>query len=225
MRNHRLRSKQSEIEILGPQIASYAVNNNDFAFNSPGRDVTVYYPSGIQVGDLLVLIIRPGGSATISTPSGWTLLTSYSNDGVSYVFTRVADSALSGSFTVYVSTSHAAGCVMLRITDYTDSSVAFSSGTNSLDPPSLTTAFSPSDIDKLFIAVTTYRYTTHSISGLPSGYSDLISCEGTSACNTTQTTVSVAKKSTDVVTDDPSAFTTSGSCQANAPHSITLAIS
>lgn len=225
MRNHRLRSKQSEIEVLGPQIASYAINNNEVVNDGGVFKVTYYYPSGIEIGDLLIFITRPGNSGTLSTPSGWTLVKSHSGNGVTYVYSRVADSALSGSFTLDMNETVSAGGIILRVTGNISNTVASSRyGITNLNPPSLTTAFSPSDAYKLFIAVHTHRYTTQNITTLPDGYSGLIQCSGGNACNGSRTTIGVAFKTTQNVTDDPSTFGTSGTCQANQPHGITLAV-
>lgn len=79
-------------------------------------------PSGLAVGDLMVAHIAATNGATVSTPSGWTLVrsdTNASGDPRSYVFRKFADAAdvAASSFTFTLSGSQPNAGAIWRITD------------------------------------------------------------------------------------------------------------
>lgn len=122
--------------MAAPSVA--AVSTTDIT--SATTPWSVNLPSGIQSGDLLVLLMRTASTVTITTPSGWTLLassTADSSNDVTAVYWRRATGTEGSTVSVSLSGS-AKGCAMVwRITGAADPNItAAATGTSANpDPP------------------------------------------------------------------------------------------
>lgn len=86
-------------QVVGPRVA---FANVGATVTSTGAAVTVPYPNGTRLGDVLVLISISGRQNAPNTPAGWTVLASVGNTGGSpmrlFVAWRLADAATSLAF-------------------------------------------------------------------------------------------------------------------------------
>lgn len=86
-------------QVVGPRVA---FANVGATVTSTGSAVSVPYPDGTQLGDVLVLVSISGRQNAPNIPAGWTLLASVSNTSGSpmrlFVAWRLADAATSLAF-------------------------------------------------------------------------------------------------------------------------------
>jgi hypothetical protein len=138
-----------------------------------GTSIATSAPSGVAVGDLLVLCVSTQHDTAGTVPSGWTLGANASpSSGAiqSCVFWRVADGTASDTPTVSLSLSDGYGAIILRITG-NDTAAPFdvaatysqSSGA-SLSIPAVTTSTASS------LLITLASLPTNLFSGSPSGW-------------------------------------------------------
>ena len=126
--------------------------------------VTITKPTGLAVGDLLVVTLVFGQNDTTPTPSGWTVIRNNSvdlgTDGDVAAFYKVADSgdvaASNFSFDVTDTTGNIAGS-LYRISGYNSSNVVgnFDSGFDSTSGTSRshTISLTPAQADSVLIAL------------------------------------------------------------------------
>jgi len=139
-----------------PVVASSAVTPSGTApqAGTPGTSISVAYPTGVQVGDVLLLAAANGAPNTNSTPSSWTSLQAgtSSADTTANVYWKVAVTADTSASTVAI-THTAAGTpdvpvgAMVRLNTTASSSQIHSSqvstgGSAATTSPTLT-ALSP----------------------------------------------------------------------------------
>jgi hypothetical protein len=80
------------------------VSESAIAYGAPGLDVT--YPASISAGNLLLmLIVQKRETATVATPSGWTLLGSATNLGGYGAWGGVSDVGNSNVYAYYTTAS------------------------------------------------------------------------------------------------------------------------
>jgi len=148
---------------------------------SPSTSATVTMPSGIQTGDLLIVVAAKGGNAGVITISGWDTIESVSNTsatgalGIVYKFSNGGEGA-----TQTISSTGASGhwaIVAFRLTGHHASQApevgtASKGSTGSGDPPNVSASWGAED--NRFIACLSYINDTASndITGYPSGYTD-----------------------------------------------------
>lgn len=175
-----------------------------------GSTALFRYPTGIQSGDLLIAILGVNDNFRIQSggPSGFTSLTSVlgAGAGEGKVWYKFASGSESGdySFSLPGGSVSGGGTVTVRISNTTTTpEVATSGGAN---PPSLTPSWS--ETDTLWVAGLIQRY--GSITGYPTDYTGA----GTSGS-------ALAWRVNRTATEDPGAFSTSGS-DGNA--SVTIAV-
>lgn len=171
---------------------------------------SVTMPSGITVGDLLVVAFsfNAGTIATASASSDWTELedSSVVSSGPSLaIFYKIAEG--SDALTVTTSTGASSSCVALRISDASDIEVASSpisdSSSTNADPPSISPDADAQDY--LFIAV--MAAIASSLTAGPSGYSNFTTVTSTGT-SVTSSNVATAEKETDAqASENPGAFT------------------
>ncbi len=97
---------------VNPKIAFRAAS---FGKQKGGTSITIPAPSGVQDGELLLAAIDVGsGSASISTPSGWTLVTSAPNGSgfEQYVFSKLANGEPSSYTWTFPSSFGASGVIV-----------------------------------------------------------------------------------------------------------------
>lgn len=187
-----------------------------FENNSSTTSHSVTLPSGIQSGDLLLMILRPGDGRTITLPSGWNLLSSRSNNGVSYVIYKTASGTEGTSQNISLSSGARLAAITYRISNWEDLEAANS---NLNDPPSLTTSWA--SYATLYIAAMTNRRSDNNVSQGPLEFGDLISIANPSG-NNSRVRVSSAHLESNNQTVDPGGFTISGNHNSYA--SFTIAI-
>ena len=202
--------------------SSYPVVESTALYTSAGTAVTtapVTMPSNIITGDLLIMVLKVGSTGTATTPTGWTLLSSRSSTGNSYIYYKISDGTENNSVNVTVSTAHASA-ITYRISNYEGTPEASFAATNVNDPPSLTTSWSSTK--NLFIAACTTRQSNNAFTAAPTGYSNLLTIGDPSTGTTTHVRLATAVKEANAATDDPAAFTTTGTL--DNPHSATIVV-
>ena len=202
--------------------SSYPVVESTALYTSAGTAVTtapVTMPSNIITGDLLIMVLKVGSTGTATTPTGWTLLSSRSSTGNSYIYYKISDGTENNHTNVTISTAHASA-ITYRISNYEGTPEASFAATNVNDPPSLTTSWSSTK--NLFIAACTTRQSNNAFTAAPTGYSNLLTIGDPSTGTTTHVRLATAVKEANAATDDPAAFTTTGTL--DNPHSATIVI-
>lgn len=189
-----------------PQVAT--VNGN---YDTTGTDHTVYLPSGIESGDLLLAFFgcdRGWSARTITWASGWTQLANREG-GWGYpsvaIYYRVADGTEGESISVSTSGSEASAHTTYRITGYSGTpeinSVATGSS-NSPNPGSLSPSWGAKD-------TLWFAFQCHD------GGNDLTTAYPTSYTNGREDTydnsggagVATARRELNATSDDPGTFT------------------
>jgi hypothetical protein len=199
-----------------PVIESTALYNSD---NSAVTTAPVTMPANIITGDLLIMLFKPGSTGVPNTPTGWTLLASRVSTGNSYIYYKISDGT-EGSLINVTLTSSYVSAITYRISNYSGVPEAVFAATNVNDPPSLTTSWSSTK--NLFIAACTTRSSDDAFTVAPAGYSGLLTTGNASNGSTTHTRVATATKEVNGQTDDPAAFTITGTL--DNPQSATIAI-
>ncbi|HSL86759.1 MAG TPA: MBG domain-containing protein, partial [Bacteroidales bacterium] len=185
--------------------------------NSETSSHTISLPTGIQTGALILVTFRIRDSRTVTSgPSGWNNLVDANNSGRTYVYYKTAQGS-SENFSIGLSGSSRIAAVSYRISNWenTPQVAVTSSGTN---PPNLNPGWGESPA--LFLAGLTFRESDQSISGIPSGFSNLIVAENTSNESNRYFEVGLVQKFSSASSEDPSSFSSGG---AN-PTSFTIAI-
>jgi hypothetical protein len=202
--------------------SSYPVVESTALYTSAGTAVTtapVTMPANIITGDLLLMVVKLGSTATATTPTGWTLLSSRSSTGNSYIYYKISDGSETNHIDVTVTSSHVSA-ITYRISNYEGTPEAGFAATNVNDPPSLTTSWSSTK--NLFIAACTTRQSNNAFTAAPTGYSNLLTIGDPSSGTTTHVRLATAVKEANSDTDNPAAFTTTGTL--DNPHSATIVI-
>lgn len=146
-------------------LVSTSTANDD----NTGNDFTANMPSSWSAGNLLLLATAPrGGSAeTLTTPSGWTVLKTFTDSGGSIVLLgRIAQAGDTGPTISWSGTSHAwakmaawSGDIYTDLTTIVDNSNQASAGSSDLlNVPSLTVGVN----DTLVIGISRKNKTTTS---------------------------------------------------------------
>jgi hypothetical protein len=202
--------------------SSYPVVESTALYNSGGSAVTtapVTMPANIVSGDLLIMVFKPSSAGVATTPTGFTLLTSRVSTANSYIYYKVSDGTEGSVVNVTLTSAHVSA-ITYRISNYTGAPEAAFAATNVNDPPSLTTSWSSTK--NLFIAACTTRRSDNDFTVAPTGYSGLLTTGNTSSASTTHCRLATATKQVDGQTDNPAAFTTTGTL--DEPQSATIVI-
>jgi hypothetical protein len=202
--------------------SSYPVVESTAVYTSGGSNVTtapVTMPINIITGNLLIMVVKLGSTDTATTPTGWTLLASRSSTGNSYIYYKISNGTEGNHVDVTVTSSHVSA-ITYRISNYEGTPEASFAGTNVNDPPSLTTSWSSTK--NLFIAACTTRQSNNAFTAAPSGYSNLVTIGDPSSGMTTRVRLATATKEVNSDTEDPGAFTTTGTL--DNPHSATIVV-
>jgi hypothetical protein len=132
-----------------PTLAAPAVASvTETAFGSDATNHTVTMPATVNAGDLLIVLFTNDGSATVTTPAGWTALASTaSGDQVRLsVYYKIAAGTEGGTTVNFVtSATEEAAAQVYRITDWhgttpPEISTAATNTTAAPDPSSLNPA-------------------------------------------------------------------------------------
>ena len=202
--------------------SSYPVVESTAVYTSSGTAVTtapITMPSNVITGNLLIMVVKLGSTGTATTPTGWTLLSSRSSTGDSYIYYKVSTGTENNYVNLTVTSSHVSA-ITYRISNYEGTPEAAFAATNVNDPPSLTTSWSSTK--NLFIAACTTRQSNNAFTAAPSGYSNLLTVGDPSSGTTTHVRLATASIEYDGQTQNPGAFTTTGTL--DNPQSATIAI-
>lgn len=182
--------------------------------NTSGTSHSATLPSGIAVGDLLIVIC---GCTSISAMSGWTFALSTSSISVAY---RVADGSegSSVSFTTTGATRSAHNAY--RISGYTGTPEAQTPAA-SYNVPSLTPTWGSDDT--LWIAAVRVQASDYTINGAPTNYGSLIEVGNPSSSATSRYRTGSATRQLAASSDDPDSFTVSGGSAAT-PSSTLISV-
>ena len=202
--------------------SSYPIVESTALYNSGASAVTtapVTMPANIITGDLLIMVFKSGSTSTPTTPTGWTVLASRSSTGRSSIYYKVSNGS-EGSFVNVTLTSGHVSAITYRISNYEGTPEASFASTNVNNSPSLTTSWTSQK--NLFIAACTTRRSDNDFTVAPTGYSNLLTTGNDSSATTLHCRLATATKQVDAQTDDPAAFTTTGTL--DNPHSATIVI-
>ena len=202
--------------------SSYPVVESTAVYTSGGSAVTtapVTMPINIITGDLLIMVVKLGSTATATTPTGWTLLSSRSSTGNSYIYYKISDGSETNHIDLTVTSSHVSA-ITYRISNYEGTPEASFAATNVNDPPSLTTSWSSTK--NLFIAACTTRQANNAFTAAPTNYTNLKTIGDTSGGTTSHVRLATATREVNSDTENPGAFTTTGTL--DNPHSATIVV-
>lgn len=178
--------------------------------NSQVSSHSVPLPSGIQSGDLLLIILafQHNGGGDWNLPTGWTALYTQDNGagiGQQVCYYREADGSEGATQTVTTNVVGRAGYNSYRISGYQGAPEAAttpdSGASTSPNPPSLTPSWGAAKT--LWIATTSQDHNNQP-SAIPTNYGDTINGTGTTSVGAT---MSSCRRELEATNDNPGAFT------------------
>ncbi|HEX9892614.1 MAG TPA: hypothetical protein VGA78_01770, partial [Gemmatimonadales bacterium] len=196
-----------------PTAGSPAVAaTNTSVNNTANTQHTVSLPSGIQSGNLLIVVFgyKAGSSQTITWPGGWTQFfrsDRSTNVGVAAAY-RQADGSEGATITVQTGTSAKTSHLSYRITGAenpaTQPPESLDSNGNSTtpDPPSLTPTGGAKDYLWIAVELNNHTGTSIPITAFPANYSGSIQANG----DTNNSTTGAAYRQLNAASEDPSNF-------------------
>lgn len=200
--------------LLGQGAANFPIYLSNTATDLGGADATTHLvnmPATVIVSDLLISLIAVDGNPTITTPSGWTLL-SQNNSSTAQkgaVYYKVADGSEGGTTVDFVTSAAErmmAQVVRVQAGTYSGSPEAASVQTTltmtSLDPPSLTTSWGAEST--LWIAMVAIDG-TRTVSGYPLPNNQVRTASASTG--TAYVTLASCSDNVNSASLDPSAFT------------------
>lgn len=193
-----------------------SATNSSITTGDPASPHTINLPASISSGDLLIIVFHLWAeTANVTTPSGWTLLTSdlttAGTDHNLYIYYKVASgsegSTLNISFTANFSggTDRRSASVTARITGYSGvpQAVTTTGSDSTPDPASLTPTGGSKDW--LWIATTAYG-TGRTLSTYPTSYSSNQINKNNGSINS----LAFATRNNTASSENPGTFTLSG---------------
>lgn len=190
-----------------------SVTETTFASDTTAHVVSM--PASVNAGDALIVIFTNDGSATVTTPSGWTQLYTLANGTAltGGAYAKVASGSEGGGTVDFVtSATESASAQCYRISGWHGLITGVEAGTagsittgTTADPPSLSPSWGA--LDTLWLA-TCHTSTTQTISSGPTSYTNLT--QTTSGSGTTFAQTISARRNNNTATEDPDVFTTSG---------------
>jgi hypothetical protein len=201
-----------------PDVAVVSVAT--FAASATASSHNVTLPSS-SAGNLLIMVLRAGTTTTATRPTGWDeVVTPRNSTGVTYIWKRTATGSEGATVSVSLSTSIRCTAVTYSISGVTQGVEGTFAATNVNNPPSQSASWGTDR--NLFIAVMTNRRSDSSVTAAPTNYGSLTTIAPASDTATSRTRVSTATRILTAASDDPGAFTTSGTI--DTPHSATLVV-
>jgi hypothetical protein len=209
---------------------------NTSTTTTAGTSHTLNLPSGISSGDTLIAMLSGfyGSGSTpvdISWPSGWTeffeqdATTSTLHLAVAGAW-RKADGTEGSSITVTTNLSVLAAHHSYRITGAADptvlppeaATIGYTDTSATIDPPSLSPTGGAKDY--LWLAVAGYRRSGRTMTGTPTNYTNLLDVN--SGGTTAGTRLGSMRRQLNAASDDPGAFTLSGTSERRV--GVTIAV-
>jgi len=195
-----------------------ATNYSHEATAVTSHDVSL--PSGIQAGDLLLVVFGSYVVTAITTPSGWSKIgdtDAYSTYIQMAQFYKIADGEEGATVAITTAGSTKSSAVAYRITGF-DSATAPEKGTAATsvnttpNPPSVSPTWGSDD--NLFIAVETNRINS-AVTAYPTNYSDN-QVNAVNSSSTTSSSTGICSREYAASSDDPGTFTIAASRYAVA---------
>ena len=192
-----------------PVIQTTNSGNNG---TSRGTTTTVTYPTGIAVGDVVILVVTTENSASITNPSGsgFTQLSNTASSSVTMLVSyQVAASALSGTFNVTTGNARTSWAI-LRIDGRQGNPEAGTAATGSgtsPNPPSLTPSWGSAST--LWLSIVGFGGSTsasRAVSSYPSSY--VLAVESAGTTSNSSTMIGVGYRNLAATSDDPGTYTT-----------------
>lgn len=183
-------------------------------FNSDATAHLVNMPATVDAGDLLLVLFANDDNATVTTPSGWTLLGTDTNSTFLRlsIYYKSADGTEDGTTVDFVtSATEQAVAQVYRITgwDSIEGSIFDPNGSSTTpDPPS----FNPTGWgvrDTLWIAAEA-NANGETVSAYPTSYTNGTNSVSTGGVSTDRAGLGSARRENAVETEDPGTFTISG---------------
>ncbi len=176
-----------------------------------GTSHAVNLPTGISVGDLLLIFMSINNGSTITDPSGWVVLESHLNNDDHRIYARIADGSEGSTVTVTLNTTKMASAVSYRITGgrngTSSSEIAVSSAvdasTTTPDPPNLAPSWGSDD--NLWIALTLASDGNWTLSSYPTNYT--LGQQNVQTDSGAGNSVTVAARNLTASSEDPGVFT------------------
>lgn len=168
-------------------------------------------PSGVVSGDFLLVYLANTGASTTTAPSGWTSLVNSGSNGS--IWWKKSDGTEGASQTFGYNPGRSFSAAALRITGWDQASTpAFAdtpvSASTTFDPPNVAPSWGSAD--NLFLASAICGASGRTASTAPTNYSSVITS------NTNGGSVIVYSRNLTAASDDPSAYTLSGSGTGSA---------
>ena len=207
-----------------PTVQSITTTN----FASDATAHLVNMPATVNAGDLLLCIFACDALPSVTTPSGWTSINSYSFSNRTAIFAKIASGSEGGTTVDFVtSASEAATAQVYRITGVSggvtssDITSAHATGTGSNpDPPNL----DPSGwgtLDTLWIAVASCSDPVSGVTTYPTNYTN--GTYSQSGSGTTHVQLASARRENNTAAENPGTYTLNASA-GNGWSGITIAI-
>ena len=199
-----------------PTLAAPVVTSvTETAFGTDTTDHYVNMPATVNAGDLLIVLFTNDGSATVTTPDGWTPLASNAANGAVRlsVYYKIAEGTEGGTTVNFVTfANEQAAAQVYRITDWhgttppeiSTAATGTSTAPNpaSLDPAGWDVA------DTLWIAVAGQdRGDQSGTTAYPASYADGISTQSSDPATTGVCRTHSARRVLAVASENPGAFT------------------
>lgn len=185
-------------------------------------------PAGITAGELLVLLFSQDGSATPSTPGGWTSMGTFPSSGNAStltVFVKLATGSEGATVNITGNALEQQTAIAFRVTDWAGSvatgvAVSTNAQANSAnpDPNGLTPSWGA--LDTLWLAVASYNGAA-TRTAYPSNYTYFQATQDGAGGGGSAGTA-VGGRQLNAATEDPGAFSLSGATQWAA---VTIAVS
>lgn len=174
----------------------------------------VVMPAVVDAGDLLVVLTANDGSATVTTPSGWTQLFTTANStslrlGAYYKFAAGTEDGTSVNFAT--SASEILTAQVYRITGAlaVESGTAATGTSTAPNPPSLTPSWGARDT--LWLSALGADNGSIVVSAYPTNYTNGRLDKDTYSSSTTYASAASARRYLNAISEDPGTFTLTGS--------------
>jgi hypothetical protein len=203
-----------------PAVLARGTRNN----NTGGTATkTTTFPATVAAGDLVIYVFRaPTSTVTLTNNTGGFSVV-YNDGGIS-VISKICDGTESGaSFDITFSANTKYTALLYRISG-AGPVTASTAGTSAYNPPSLTPPFGA--VDYLWLAIASTARTDNVASAAPANYSNLLqqTTTGTdTATGTGDARVVGAERELNAASEDPGAFTYSGTTAASLTLTIAIA--
>jgi len=177
---------------------------------------SVRMPSSIMPGDQLIMIIR--NAVTMSAPSGWTQLASFSSGGLTYAYAKTATSSDRNiDFVNVTNGSSLAAALCYKIKK--QGAVPQAASASGQDPPSLVPTWGTQNM--VVLAVVTTSTTNNSFTA-PTDYRNLRTIAHPTSSLTTTYRITAADRLLLASSVNPGAFSAIGA--TSSMHSLTIAV-